>query len=82
LDEKHARTIENMGNTAVKNLFVAVAVAVIFVSQPALANTLADPVVDADVVAQAAMDDSMGDIDALMIALGYVLLLLVVGGAF
>lgn len=65
-----------------KNLIIASCVAAFCLSFPALAGTVADPVVDPEVVAQAAVDDSMGDIDALLVAIGYILFLLVAGGAF
>ena len=78
----HESVILDVGNTTLKKLFVSAAMAALMVSEPAIAGSVTDPVVEADVVAQAAVEDSMGDIDALMVALGYIFFLLIVAGAF
>lgn len=65
-----------------KNLVIAASIAACLAAAPALAGNLADPVVTPDVVAEAAVDDSMGNVDMLIVALAYILLLATVGGAF
>lgn len=65
-----------------RNIVVAGALACALLVEPALAGTLTDPVIDQDVVAQAATEDSTAKVDALMLALFYILFLAAAGGAF
>ena len=66
-----------------KNMIaLSTAASIAIAAAPALAGNLSDPVVTPDVVAEAAVDDSMGNTDMLIVALAYILLLATVGGAF
>ena len=65
-----------------KNVLIAGAIACTLLVEPALAGSLTDPVVDQEVVAQAATEDSTAKVDALMLALFYILFLAAAGGAF
>ncbi len=65
-----------------KKILVATAFASLLALEPALAGTLSEPVVDQQMVADAAIDDSTAKIDGLMLALFYIVFLAAAGGAF
>ncbi|MFN3208892.1 MAG: hypothetical protein ACE369_07800 [Roseovarius sp.] len=65
-----------------KKVIAATAFASLLLIEPAIAGTLADPVLDQQVVADAAMEDSTAKVDALMLTLLYVFFLAAAGGAF
>ena len=66
----------------VKNILVAAVLASLLVVEPALAGSTSTPVIEQDVVAQAATADSSVKTDALMLALLYIVFLAAAGGAF
>ncbi|WP_428515939.1 hypothetical protein [Roseovarius sp.] len=65
-----------------KKVIVAAAVASLLFVEPGLAGNLSDPVLDQQVIADAAVEDSTAKVDALMLTLFYVFLFAVAGGAF
>lgn len=65
-----------------KHALAVLAAIAAFSIMPAEAGSLADSAVSADVVTQDAMASSDGRTDALVGAVAYVLLLMVMGGAF
>lgn len=65
-----------------KNVIIAAVIASAFVFEPALAGNLSDPALDQETIANAAVEDSSVKIDALMLALLYIVFLAAAGGAF
>ncbi|MBY5988458.1 hypothetical protein [Roseovarius atlanticus] len=65
-----------------KKIIVAAAVASLLFIEPGLAGGLADPVLDQQVVADAAVEDSTAKVDLLMLTLLYIFFLASAGGAF
>ncbi|MEO1139803.1 MAG: hypothetical protein AAFW87_10135 [Pseudomonadota bacterium] len=65
-----------------KHIFVAAALSALLVSEPALAGSVSEPAMDADVVTQAAMDDASIKTDLLLVTLAYIVFIMLAGGAF
>ena len=65
-----------------KKVLVATAFASLLFVEPGLAGGLSEPVLDQQVVADAAVEDSTAKIDALVLTLFYVFFLAAAGGAF
>jgi hypothetical protein len=65
-----------------KKVLVATAFASLLMIEPAIAGTMAEPVLDQQVVADAAVEDSTAKVDALILTLFYVFFLAAAGGAF
>lgn len=70
------------GDFTVKNMLVATAIASLLFIEPAIAGTLSEPVLDQQVVSDAAVSDSTAKIDGLILTLFYVFFLAAAGGAF
>ncbi|WP_144435529.1 hypothetical protein [Roseovarius atlanticus] len=60
----------------------AVAFASLIVIEPAIAGTLSEPVLDQQIVMDAAVEDSTAKVDILMITLISVFMIAIAGGAF
>ena len=63
-------------------LIVAAAFASLVLIEPAIAGNLSDPVLDQQIVMDAAVEDSTAKVDILMITLLYVFFIAAAGGAF
>lgn len=72
----------NLGTVAVKYILPVVALLALVGADPALAGSLSDPVVAPEVVSADATASSPEKLDGLVIAVGYILWMLVLGGAF
>jgi hypothetical protein len=66
----------------VKKIIAAAAFASLVLIEPAVAGNLSDPVLDQQIVMDAAVEDSTAKIDILMITLIYVFTMAIAGGAF
>lgn len=65
-----------------KHVIVALTIAAFLATEPALAGTVADPAMEPEIVAQAAVDDATVKTDLLLVTLGYIVFLMMAGGAF
>lgn len=74
--------LHNLGIVTVKYYLLAIALAAVVSVEPALAGSLSAPIMSPEVVSAETTASSPEKLDGLMVAIGYVIWMMVLGGAF